>query len=129
MLICGNKNCRLLQRSGTGYSPLMVMTLPSITTELPCVARKRTKTFTRSHLGYLHDGDTAEALARLERVDDKRLQRLKRELSHLVGLDERGRLLLLAAGGLADLPGNVGLRASSANATQTKRDAKSHSPS
>jgi hypothetical protein len=47
-------------------------------------------------------------LAGLEGVDDEGLKGLKGELSHLVGLDKGGSLLLLASGGLSNLPGNVG---------------------
>ena len=56
----------------------------------------------------LHDRDPAESLAILEGSDDKRLERLKDELGHLLGLDKRSVRELLSSGALSDLPLDLG---------------------
>jgi hypothetical protein len=52
----------------------------------------------------LHNGDAAETLAVLERVDDERLLRLEHDLRDLVGLEHRRVLLFRATGLLANFP-------------------------
>lgn len=51
-----------------------------------------------------HDGDAAEAFARLEGVDDERLLRLEAAGAHLTGFDVDRLLDLLATSLLAHLP-------------------------
>ena len=58
--------------------------------------------------GAFHDGDAPEALAGLERVEDERLEGLEVDLGHFVLLEEGGVVDLLASGGLADLPVDLG---------------------
>merc|ERR1712060_1030310 len=64
----------------------------------------------------VHESDTGETLAVLERVSDQGLLRLEGDLSHLVGLQGVRLLHLLTTSLLAHLPLESGDPASSASA-------------